>query len=69
MFILIFTNNVSASIKEKIIKNFENIQNLSFNFEQNINGKIESGKCQLEYPKKIFCEYDKKNKKKTNIKW
>ena len=64
IFIILFTNKVLASSKEKIIKNFDNIQNLSFNFEQNINGKIENGKCQLEYPKKIFCEYDKKNKKK-----
>ena len=33
-------------LKNNIIKNLENIQNLSFNFEQNINGKIENGKCQ-----------------------
>ncbi len=53
-FIIIFANKVSASTKEGIIKNLENIQNLTFNFEQNINGKIESGYCQLEYPKKYF---------------
>lgn len=64
LFILIFSNKVSASIKDNVIKNLENIQNLSFNFEQNINGKIESGNCKLEYPKKIFCKYNQKNKKK-----
>ena len=64
LFMFIFTNEVSASIKENIIKNLENTQNLSFNFEQNINGKIENGNCQLEYPKKIFCKYNQKNKKK-----
>ena len=64
LFILIFATKVNASTKENIIKNLENIQNLSFNFEQNINGKIENGKCKLEYPKKIFCEYNLKNKKK-----
>ncbi len=63
-FILIFSNKVSASIKDNVIKNLENIQNLSFNFEQNINGKIENGNCKLEYPKKIFCKYNQKNKKK-----
>ena len=67
LFILIFATKVNASTKENIIKNLENIQNLSFNFEQNINGKIENGKCKLEYPKKIFCEYNLKNKKKTSF--
>ena len=64
LFIFIFTNKVSASIKENIIKNLENTQSLSFNFEQNINGKIENGNCKLEYPKKIFCKYNLKNNKK-----
>ena len=63
-FILIFSSKVSAFTKDGIIKNLENIQNLSFNFEQNINGKVENGNCKLEYPKKIFCEYNQKNKKK-----
>ena len=63
LFILIFSSKVSASIKDNIIKNLESIENLSFNFEQNINGKIENGNCKLEYPKKIFCEYNQKNKK------
>ena len=63
LFVLAFTNKVSASIKENIIKNLENTQNLSFNFEQNINGKIENGNCIIQYPKKIFCEYNLRNKK------
>ena len=52
-----------ASEKGKIINNLDKINNLSFNFEQNINGKSEKGNCILEYPKKIFCEYDLKNQK------
>jgi len=61
---LIFTiTEASASIKNKIIQNFKNINNLVFNFEQNINGKTENGSCILSYPKKIFCEYDVFNKK------
>ena len=65
-FIIIFTfltNNVSASIKENIINKFKNIENISFDFEQNINGKIENGNCTIEYPKKIYCKYDLGNQK------
>ena len=60
----ILTTQSLASTKKDIIKNLQKTNNLSFNFEQNINGKIENGKCKLEYPKKIFCEYNLKNKKK-----
>ena len=55
--ILIFfalISNSKAEIKEKIIENLQNVENLKFKFEQNINGKIENGKCTLEYPKKFF---------------
>ena len=58
-----FTSKVSASIKNTIIQNLHNTQNLSFNFEQNINGKLENGNCTIEYPKKIFCKYNLNNKK------
>ena len=54
---------VIASDKNNIIKNLQTIENLNFNFEQNINGKIESGNCTLKYPKKIFCTYNLDNKK------
>ena len=66
LIILVFfsiISNVSASIKENIIKKFTDIKNVSFDFEQNINGKIENGNCIIEYPKKIFCEYDLSNQK------
>ena len=59
---LILISNVQANNKDKIIKNLQNIKNLNFDFEQNINGKIESGNCTIEYPKKIFCKYKKNNK-------
>ena len=52
-----------ASIKENIIQNLRDIENISFNFEQNINGKIENGSCIVEYPKKIYCKYNLKNQK------
>ena len=62
-FFLVFVTDSNASIKSKIIENLKNTQNLDFNFEQNINGKIENGNCTIEYPKKIFCEYAKSNNK------
>ena len=62
-FIIFFNTFAFSSTKENIIKNLNNTDNLSFNFEQNINGKIETGKCVIEYPKKIFCNYNLKNKK------
>ena len=58
-----FYNSALASIKEDIILKMQITNNLSFNFIQTINDKSESGKCILEYPKKIYCEYDEKNKK------
>jgi len=58
-----FNNYALGSIKENIISNLKITNNLSFNFEQNINGKIETGKCILEYPKKIFCKYNESNNK------
>ena len=61
--LLILITNSSAGNKDKIIENLNNTKNLDFNFEQNINGKIENGNCTIEYPKKIFCEYAKSNNK------
>ena len=61
--LLILTSNLKAEVKEKIIQNLKNTKNLDFNFEQNINGKIENGNCTIEYPKKIFCKYARSNNK------
>ena len=63
LFIIIFITKTYANNKEKIIKNLSNTKNINFQFEQNINGKIENGNCTIEYPKKIFCEYAKSNNK------
>ena len=66
LFVIIYlsiTSSISASIKENIIKKFTDIKNVSFDFEQNINGKIENGNCIIEYPKKIYCKYDLSNQK------
>tara|TARA_B100000989_G_scaffold249021_1_gene196569 strand:+ start:2113 stop:2661 length:549 start_codon:yes stop_codon:yes gene_type:complete len=63
LFLLFSVAEASANIKEKIIQNLFSINNLTFNFEQNVNGKTENGRCTLSYPKKIFCKYNLKNGK------
>ena len=59
---LILISNAQATNKEKIIENLKNTDNLNFEFEQNINGKVENGNCTIKYSKKIFCKYKKNNK-------
>ena len=62
-FFLFLITNTSANNKDQILENLRNTKNLNFQFEQNINGKIENGICTIEYPKKIFCKYfNNKNK-------
>ena len=63
LFLLFSIVEASANIKEKIIQNLNTVNNLTFNFEQNINGKIENGRCIILYPKKINCIYDSINQK------
>ena len=63
LFFFIFITNTNADNKTQIIENLEKTNNLSFKFEQNVNGKIENGNCIIEYPKKIFCTYLKNNNK------
>ena len=63
LLLIFLTSKTSANIKENIILNLKNIENINFNFEQNINGKIESGNCTIQYPKKIFCKYNLGNQK------
>ena len=62
-FLLFSAVEASANIKEKIIQNLKSTNNLTFNFEQNVNGRTENGHCALSYPKKIFCKYNLKNNK------
>ena len=63
LFILFSTVEASANIKEKIIQNLKATNNLTFNFEQNVDGKTENGHCAISYPQKIFCKYNLKNGK------
>ena len=64
--ILIFFSSyipANSSPKDKIISQMKLTNNLSFNFIQTIDDKNEEGKCIIEYPKKIFCEYSNPSKK------
>ena len=63
LLVIFLASKTSANIKENIILNLKNIKNVNFNFEQNINGKIENGNCTIQYPKKIFCKYNLGNQK------
>ena len=62
-FFILLANETVAEVKDDIIQNLKKTNNFSFDFEQNINGKIENGNCIIQYPKKIYCNYDLSNKK------
>ena len=63
LILLIPIDSATASVKKDIIQKLKNINNISFEFEQNINDKIEIGKCTIQYPKKIYCKYNSDNQK------
>ena len=63
LFLFSFYLPANSSTKDKIISQMKLTNNLSFNFKQTINDKSEDGKCIIEYPKKIFCDYTNPNKK------
>lgn len=63
IFFIAFSTIALASTKKNIIQNLKGIENVTFDFEQNINGKLENGQCIIQYPKKINCKYNLKNQK------
>ena len=63
LLVIFLASKTSANIKENIVLSLKNIESVNFNFEQNINGKIENGNCTIQYPKKIFCKYNLGNQK------
>ena len=63
LIILNITNFVKASTKDEIIINFKKIKNISFDFKQTVDDKMEEGTCTIQYPKKIYCEYNNFKKK------
>jgi len=62
-FFILSTSSLHSSIKSQIVSNLSSIDNLKFRFQQKIDEKDEKGECIIQYPKKIFCEYEKRNNK------
>ena len=62
-FFTIYSSYCFASAKDNIISNLKSIENISFNFEQTINDRSEKGICVIQYPKKIYCNYNNLKKK------
>ena len=54
---ILFTFNLSANEKDKIITQLNNLNSLEFTFNQLVNEKLETGSCLLEFPGKLKCEY------------
>ena len=57
------TKIVKASTKDEIIINLKKIKNISFDFKQTVDDKMEEGTCTIQYPKKIYCSYNNFKKK------
>ena len=57
------TKIVKASTKDEIIINLKKIKNISFDFKQTVDDKMEEGNCIIQYPKKIYCSYNNFKKK------
>jgi outer membrane lipoprotein-sorting protein len=61
--IVLFNFNLSANEKNQIIIQLNNLNSLEFTFDQLINNKTEKGKCLLQFPGKLKCNYfDNKEK-------
>ena len=56
-FLCIFISNSNAEIKNKIIQNLIDTNNLDFRFEQNINGKIQNGNAVIAIDKDQFVGF------------
>ena len=55
--IILFSFNLNANEKSKILTQLEDLNSLEFTFNQVINDKIEKGNCLLEFPGKLKCNY------------
>ena len=60
LFFFFIFNSCFASTKLEVLNNLKTTNNITFDFEQIINGNKQFGDCIIEYPKKIFCSYKKK---------
>ena len=67
IFLILLSVNLSASEKDKIIAQLNNLDSLEFTFDQIINDKTEKGNCLLEFPGKLKCDYFDDKKKELII--
>ena len=51
-----------AYTEPKIIKKISEIENFTFDFEQLINDKKETGSCIISFNNKMMCKYDETGK-------
>ena len=66
LFILL-SANLSASEKDQIVTQLNNLNSLEFTFDQVVNDKTEKGSCILEFPGKLKCNYFDDKKKELII--
>ena len=64
---LLFSFNLSADEKAKIVSQLKSLNSLEFAFNQTINDKTEQGSCLLEFPGKLKCDYFDDKKKELII--
>ena len=67
VFFILVSTNLSASEKDEIITQLNNLKSLEFTFDQIINDKTEKGSCLLEFPGKLKCDYFDDKKKELII--
>ena len=67
IFFILLSVNLSASEKDQIITQLNNLNSLEFTFDQVINDKTEKGSCLLEFPGKLKCDYFDNKKKELII--
>ena len=67
IFFLIYFNSVNAIEKINIIKNFNSLETLKFDFTQNSFSENEKGVCYLKRPYFLKCLYNDKNQKELII--
>jgi len=64
---LLFSFDLIADEKTKIVSRLKSLNSLEFTFNQTINNKTEQGSCLLEFPGKLKCEYFDDKKKELII--
>jgi|TARA_B110000858_G_scaffold86825_1_gene100342 outer membrane lipoprotein-sorting protein len=65
--LVLLSTNLSAIEKNQIITQLNNLNSLEFTFDQSINEKTEKGRCLLEFPGKLKCNYFDDKKKELVI--